>query len=159
MNPFSIKSLALIGLGLLLGVAGARADDLAIIVNKTNSLDSISSADLAKYFKAEKSKAPDGKKLVIVMQDVGRPERAAALKDIYKMSETEYNDYFVEATFTGAVAAAPKALPSGAAVKSFVAETPGGIGYVVSGDADASVKVLKIDGKAPGDADYKLKVK
>jgi hypothetical protein len=153
------RYLLLSSLGLALFVAGARAEDLAIIVNKTNSLENITSAELVKYFKAEKSKAPDGKKIVIVMQDAGRPERAAALKDIYKMSETEYNDYFVEATFTGAVAAAPKALPSGAAVKSFVAETPGGLGYALSSEADASVKVLKIDGKAPGDADYKLKMK
>ena len=139
--------------------AGDASGDLAVIVNKASKLDDVSSADLAKYFKADKSKAPDGTKLVIVMHDAGRPERDAALKGIYKMSEEAYTEHFVEATFTGAVTAAPKALPSAAAVKKFVAETAGGIGYVRASDADDSVKVLKVDGQAPGDANYRLKLK
>lgn len=132
------------------------AADLAIVVNKASSLDNLSSAELTKYFKADKSKAPDGTKVVIVMQAPGRAERAAALKGIYKMSESEYSDYFVEATFTGAVAEAPRALADGAAVKSFVAGNAGGLGYIAASEADDSVKVLKVDGKAPGDAGYKL---
>jgi len=138
--------------------AGDAGGDLAIVVNKACKLDDVSSSDLAKYFKADKSKAPDGTKLVIVMQDTGRAERNAALKGIYKMSEEAYTEHFVEATFTGAVTAAPKALPSAAAVKKFVAETAGGIGYIRGSDADDSVKVLKVDGQAPGEANYRLKL-
>ena len=139
--------------------AGDTAGDLAVIVNKSSKLEDVSSADLAKYFKADKTKTPDGTKLVLVVHDVGRAEREAALKGIYRMSEIAYTEHFVEATFTGAVAAAPKALPSAAAVKKFVADAPGGIGYVRGSDLDDTVKALKIDGKAPGDADYKLKLK
>ena len=153
-------------LGVLLAFAAAstvraddKADHLAIVVNKASKLDDISSADLQKYFKADKTKTPDGAKVVIVMQDAGRPERDGALKLIYKMSEREYTDFFVEATFTGAVSAAPKSFPSAAAVKQFAADTPGAIGYVRGSEADDTVKVLKVDGKAPGDADYKLKLK
>jgi hypothetical protein len=143
----------------LLAIAPLRAADLVIVVNKSCALDNVTSAELTKFFKAEKSKAPDGTKLVIVMQDSGRPERDAALAAIYHMSESEYNDYFVEATFTGAVATAPKAVSSGAAVKKFVSDTAGGLGYVRDSDVDDSVKVVKVDGKAPGDPDYKLKLK
>lgn len=145
-------------LAFVLGVVAARADDLAIVVNKACGLDHVTSAELAKYFKAEKTKAPDGTRLVLVVQDAGRPERDVALKKIYKMSESEYSDYFVEATFTGAVAAAPKSLPSSAAVKQFVAATAGGLGYIAASEADDSVKVLTVDGHAPGDADYPLKL-
>jgi hypothetical protein len=135
-----------------------KAGSLAIIVNKASKLSDLSLADLQKYFRADKTKAPDGVKIVIVMADAGRPERAAALKTIYKMSEAEYNDYFVGQTFTGAVAAAPKSLPSPSAIKLYVAQTPGAIAYVQAGDTDDSVAVLKIGGKSPGDADYPLKV-
>jgi hypothetical protein len=146
-------------IGLAFAITAARAADLAVIVNKTSALVNVSSTDLARYFKAEKTKAPDGKKLVIVMQEAGLPEREAALKGIYKMTEAEYADYFVEATFTGAVESAPKAMPTAVAVKKFVAEVPGGIGYVQLGDADDSIRILKIDGKLPGEPDYKLKIK
>jgi ABC-type phosphate transport system substrate-binding protein len=159
-----MKSLfLLIACALSFVAQNARADDaaadLAVIVNKASKLSDVTSVDLAKYFKADKTKTPDGTKLVIVMQDPGHGAREAALKDIFKMSEEAYNEHFVEATFTGAVAAAPKSLPSAAAVKKFVAETPGAIGYVHASEADDSVKVLKVDGQAPGEAKYGLKIK
>lgn len=155
--------LVFVGLLALALVSPARAedkaDDLAIIVHPGSKLDGVGFGDLQKYFKAEKTKSPDGAKIVLVMQDIDRPERAIVLKQIYKMSETEYADFFVEATFTGAVAAAPKAFPSGAMVKKFVASTPGALGYVRASETDATVKVLKVDGAAPGDPGYKLKSK
>ena len=159
LNPLSAGLATLLLLGVLSARAQDKADQLAVIVGKTSALESVTTAELQKYFKAEKSKAPDGTKIVIVMQDVGRPERDAALRDIYKMGEAEYGDYFVGQTFTGAVKSAPRSFPSPAAVKEYVAATPGAISYVRASDADDSVKVLKVDGKAPGDADYSLKMK
>jgi len=133
-----------------------KAGALAIVVNKASALDDVASPLLQKYFKAEKTKAPDGTKLVIVMMDLGRPERDAALHTIYKMSESEYNDYFVGQTFTGAVAAAPKSFASPGLIKQFVAGNVGAISYLRASDADDTVKVLKVDGKLPGDAGYPL---
>lgn len=139
--------------------AADKAQHLAIVVNKNSSLSDITSAELAKFFKAEKSKAPDGTKLVLVMQEAGRPEREAALQHVFKMSDGEFNKYFLQATFTGAVASAPRALANGRAVLRFVSESPGALGYVKGDEADDSVKVLKIDGKVPGDAGYALSCK
>jgi len=162
MKMLSMKLFLAVCVVTWLGLTGARAQDksacLAVIVNKSSSLSDVSSADLQKYFKAEKTKSPSGVKLVMVMADVGRPERTAALKTIYSMSEAEYNDYFVGQTFTGAVAAAPKALPTPAEIKLYVSQTPGAIAYIRASDADDSVTVLKIGGKLPGDADYGLKM-
>ena len=150
-------------LGVLLAATAAHADDkaqhLAIVANKNSSLSDVSSELLGKFFRAEKSKAPDGTKVVILMQDGGRPERDAALHAIFKMSEGEYNKYFLQATFTGAVAAAPKVLANSRTVLKTISETPGGLGYVKGDEADDSVKVLKIDGKSPGEAGYPLSLK
>ena len=148
-----------LGGALLPAQAQDKTDQLAIIVDKSSSLDNVTLAELKKYFMAEKTKAPDGGKIILIMQDPGNPERDAILRDIYKMSESEYNDYFVGQTFTGAVASAPKSLPSGAAVKQYVAATAGAISYMRASDADDSVKILKVDGKSVGDADYGLKIK
>lgn len=144
----------------LTGIAGLQAEDaLAIVVSKTCAVDSISSAELQKIFKAEKTKGPDGSKVVVVMRDAGSPERDAALAGILKMSEAEYKKYFLQATFTGAVQNAPKTLSSSEAVKQFVTTTTGGIGYIKSSDIDESVKILKVDNKAPTDPDYPLKLR
>ena len=160
MNSLLTKSILCAGLAILLSGLAARADDaLAIVVNVASKLDNVSSSELERYFKAEKTKTPDGTKLVIAMHAPGRPEREAALKYIYKMSEDEYTNFFVEATFTGAVSSAPKAFPSPGAVKKFIAATPGAISYLRESDVDATVKAVKVDGKPTSDPAYPLKVK
>jgi ABC-type phosphate transport system substrate-binding protein len=50
-------------------------------------------------------------------------------------------------------------MASSDALLNFVSSTPGAIGYVRASEANDSVKILKVDGVAPGDAAYKLKIK
>ena len=136
-------------------VAQDKADHLAIIVNKASGLENVTLADLQKYLKVEKTKDPSGAKLVVTQREPG-PERATLLRDVYKMTDGELSRYFLQATFTGTVAAAPKQIGPGAVAKKFVADTAGAISCVRASEADDSVKVLKVDGKAPGEAGYQL---
>ena len=139
--------------------AGDNSGDLAIIVNKSSTLTSLTSAELTKVFRAEKAKGPDGVKFVISMREAGSPERATALAGIYQMAEADYSKYFLQATFVGLVQSAPRQNSSPAAMRQFVASTPGGIGYVRASEVDDSVKVVQVDGHAPGDPSYPLKIK
>ena len=140
-------------------LAQDKAGDLAIVVAKNRDIDNVTSDELTKIFRAEKNKGSDGVRFVLIARETGSPERTAALAGIYKVSEDEYAKYFLQATFTGLVQAAPRSLTSPAAMRQFVASTPGAIGYLRGSDVDDSVKVVKVDGKSPGDADYSLKIK
>ena len=146
-------------LGISAAIAQDKNADLAVIVGKSSSLDSVTAAELTKIFRAEKPKGSDGVKFVLSMREAASPERNSVLSQIYQMSEAEYTKFFLQATFTGAVQSAPKQVTGAAAAKQFVSGTPGAICYVRGGEADDSVKVLKIDGKAPGEAGYPLKIK
>ena len=150
------KRISILTLLVFLQAGQALADNLVIVMAADSTTDGVTAADLAKTFRGEKSRTADGKKFVIVMREPGSGERAAALSQIYNMSEPEYKTYFLQATFTGTVTSAPKNQSSADSMKAFIAKTPGAIGYVWAKDVDASVKVIKIDGKGPGDADYKL---
>ena len=158
-----LKKLIVLGLMMALRICPANAQDkavdLAIIVAKDSTLTDLASQDLARIFEEEKSKDPDGHKWVIVMREPGSPERATALEKIYQMDEDTYATYFLRAVFAGRAQSKPKEFANAAALREFVAATPGAIGLLRAADADASVKILKVDGKAPGDADYGLKIK
>lgn len=132
-----------------------KADHLAIIVHKASGLDNVTLTELQKYLRAEKTKDPGGSKIVLTQREPG-PERDALLRGVYKMSDGELNRYFLQATFTGAMAAAPKQVGPGPIAKKFVADTAGAIGFVRASEADDSVKVLKVDGKTPGEAGYPI---
>jgi hypothetical protein len=156
------KLLALVPAILLRAAIAAAQDkssDLAIVVNASCSLDNVSSAELAKIFKAEKSKTPEGAKFLIGVRETGSAERKAALEAIYHMTDAEYEKFFLQATFAGTVTAAPKVLAGAGAARLFVAGSPGAICYLRASEADSSVKVVKVDGKAPGDPGYPIKIK
>jgi phosphate transport system substrate-binding protein len=150
---------ALVSANLGFAMAQDKSADLAIIVNKNNTLDNVTSEELAKIFRAEKAKNPDGVRFAVTTREVGSAERATALAEIYKMDEDAYAKYFLQATFVGIVQSAPRPLAGAGTAKQFVAVTPGAISYVRGSDIDDSVKVLKVDGKSPGDPGYPIKVK
>jgi ABC-type phosphate transport system substrate-binding protein len=123
----------------------AAGDEVDVIVNKANPVGELSPADAKKLFMEDKLTWPNGKRVTVLMLAPGQPERAILLRNMYKMSESDYGKYFLQAAFTGKVDAPRKDVGSAAEVKQDVAANPGAIGYVKSGDADDSVKiVLKI---------------
>ena len=131
---------------------------VAIVVNKSSPLSNVTLDELRKILMAEKSIGPDGQKFRVLMREPKQPEREAVLREVFRMNDAEYNRHFLQAVFTGAVQAAPKQIGSSGAVKSFVASTPGAIGYVRGDEVDDTVKLVRVNGKAPGDADYPLKL-
>jgi hypothetical protein len=155
------KHLTLAFLVLLsVGMAAAqdKSADLAIVVNESSLVDGVSSAELTKIFRMERTRSPGGFRYVVAVRNADSPEGSAALKDIYHMTDPEYEKFFLQATFTGNVQAAPKALTSAASVREFIASSPGAISYVRASESDASVKILKVDGKSPGDPGYPIKI-
>ena len=133
-------------------------EDLAIIVNRSNPVDNLPFADLRKIFLGERSHWPNGRKITVLMRGPGQPEREAALHLIYRMSERDFNRHFLQAAFTGAVQAAPKELVTTDGVHRFIFNVPGAIGYVRANELDESAKLVRVDGRAPGEPGYKLRL-
>jgi len=143
----------------LILLTGALADEaeLAVVVNKSATVATISSNELRQMTLGEKEKWPDGKKVIVVQTPAQSPERALVLKAVFKMTDVVLKRYMMHAAFTGQELAPPKDVASAAALKEFVARTPGAIGFILASDADDTVKVLKVDGASPGEPGYKLR--
>lgn len=140
----------------LLFVAVARADDVAIVVGKSVPIDNLSSAELGHIFRCEETTV-GGTKITVYNREKGSVERGAVLRLIYHMNDSAYSRFFMQAVFTGAITEGPKIAAGAAAAKQAVAGTPGAISYVLASQVDGSVKIVKVDGQAPGDAGYPLK--
>ena len=132
--------------------------EIAVIVNKSNPVEDLPLSELREYFLAERGHWPNGGgKVRVVMLEQGAPARESALRLIYNMSEKAYVSYFLGKKFRGETPEEPRQQASAADVIKFVSFVPGAIGYVRPEEVDASVKVLRVDGLAPGDPGYKLK--
>ena len=137
---------------------GGAEQALAIIVNQSNPVENFSFEELRKIFLGERSHWPNGRRITLVMLDPSQPERKVVLRDIYGMSEKDFNNHFIQGVFTGAVFVSPKTLANASDVRNFVFNVPGAIGYVRASDVDSSVKVLRVDGRLPEDKDYRLRL-
>lgn len=131
---------------------------LAIVVNRANPIDGMTSAELRKIFLGTRSHWPNGRRITVAMLDYEQPERKAVLRQIYRMDENTYRAYFLKEVYRGEVFSAPKSLASPLVMRKFIFNAPGAIGYLRSSDVDESVKVLRIDGHLPDDKDYPLQI-
>lgn len=136
--------------------APASRTPLAVIVNRSNPTDRLGRRELRALFLGEKTTWPNGRRVTPVLGEPGQPERAAALRLIYGMSEDDMARHFSHRTVAGSAASGPRALASADGVRRFVFNVPGAIGVVRLADVDATVKVLRIDGAAPGEPGYAL---
>jgi hypothetical protein len=91
------------------------------------------------------------------MREPGVGEREAVLRLVYDMDEKGFNSYFLGKKFRGELLEEPRQRSSTSDMIKTVANLPGAIGYVRSEEVDASVKVLRVDGLAPGDAGYRMR--
>ena len=117
----------------------------SLVVQKGNPATSISKAQFRKMMMGESSSWPGGGKSVVLMGPAGDGSRAAALKQICGMGESDFSKHALQASFDGGSQSMPKTLPSTSAVRNVVALTPGGVGIVEATEAGPGLKVLPIE--------------
>lgn len=123
------------------------AHHMAVVVNKDNTVENVTSAHLAKIFKGEVKKWPDGKIVVLVMHG-SSPDEITTLEHLSKMSETEVKELI--ASHKDSI----RTVGTDAEVIEAVAGIPGAIGFVEEHSITDRVHVVRVDGRLPMEAGY-----
>jgi hypothetical protein len=126
-------------------------DALAVVVNKNNTVENVTQAQLCKILMGQAAWS-SGKPVSALLRSSG-PEREIVLHTICSMSGIDFMQTLLKSGGT-----APKSLSSDAAVKQLVTTLPGAIGFLHMADVTDAVRIVKLDGAAPGDPGYKLKL-
>jgi hypothetical protein len=137
-------------------VGGAARDPnaLAVIVNKNNPVNDLSSSDLRRILLGEREYWKGSRKITLLLPTLGTQERVSTLR-LVDMDEADYKKHWVEKSSASGTSVVPAAPASGFAV-NLVAETEDAIAVVPMADVKGSVKVLRIDGYLPSDAAYPI---
>ncbi len=120
---------------------------MAIVTDKENTTENVSSAHLAKIFKGEVKKWPDGRNVVVVMHGSSADE-IGTLARLTKMSNAEVKAMIEERKDS------LRKVATDAEVIDAVATTPGAIGMVEERSITDRVRVIKVDGKLPMESGY-----
>jgi hypothetical protein len=131
--------------------ASSEAKQLAVIVDKTNNLGGMSATDLAKVFKFDNHKWPDGRPVILVLRDPSTPEMQTAIQKLYHMQSEEFKA-LLAAHQSGVII-----VRSEEELLKSVESIPGAVGLVDVYSINGHVNVLKVDGKLPLEQGYYLK--
>jgi len=123
------------------------AHHMAVVVNKDNGVENVSSAHLIRILRTDIRKWPDGKNVVLILHRAS-PGETETLERLNKMSPADMK------TFLAAHKDSIQFVDTDADVLKIVQAEPGAIGLVDVRSVDGSINVVKVDGKLPMEAGY-----
>lgn len=123
------------------------AHHTAVVVNKENAVENVTSAHLGKIIRGEVKKWPDGKNIVLVLHKDSAGE-TETLERLNKMSAAEWK------SFLGAHRDSIHFVDSDADVLREVQSEPGAVGLVEVHSIDNTINVVHVDGKLPMEFGY-----
>lgn len=123
------------------------AHHTAVIVNKNNGVENVTSVHLAKMIRGELKKWPDGKNIILVLHKDSAGEREV-LEHLNKMSAAEWNTFVV--THRESILF----VDTDAEVLKAVQAEPGAVGLIEVRSVDSTVNVIRVDGKLPMELGY-----
>lgn len=155
-----VLGLALATLQFLQPVSGQSAPptDVAIIVNRQNSIDNLSLEDLRNILLGRRTHWSPGRPIsLIVLPSTGANERNIVLRKVVSMDEGAYRKHWLGRVFRAESASAPTTADSLDMIRRAVSRIPGAIGVVSLATAGSDVKVVRINEMLPGHPSFPLR--
>jgi ABC-type phosphate transport system substrate-binding protein len=134
-----------------------QAAPIAVIVHEDVPVDEVSLPELRRIFRGERLFWAGDMTITLLAPPRGSRERQVLLGKVYeRRSEAEYKRFWINKLFDKRGQTAPKITGSPKMSASLVREIPGAIALVPADRIPRGVKVLRIDGRSPGEEGYPL---
>lgn len=134
----------------------AAATDIAIVAHPEVPVDNLTLTELRNLFLGDRQFWRSSMRVTLLIRAPEARERDVILSKIYKMSEAQFRQYWIGKVFRAEASAGPKIVYSNDMAASLVGSIPGSVAFVDASQVPKGLKVLKIDGKAPGEKGYPL---
>ena len=129
--------------------------EIAVVVNRSNPVDDLPALELRRILLGERRFWRGNVQIKLALPAPGSRERERILARVLGMNPTEFGKLWRDKVFRGEAPDEPMSLPS-ESLGAYARETPGALTFIARKNVDASMKVLKLDGKAPGQPGYIL---
>ena len=134
----------------------SRGADIAVVVHPDTPVTDLSLSEVRKVFLGERQYWNSKLPVVLIIRAPVARERDVVLKVIYQMSEAQFKQYWVAKIFRAESASPPKIVYSNDMQYELVSAMPGAIAFIDARNVRPGLKVLRVDGHLPGDAEYPL---
>lgn len=135
----------------------AGEGDVAVVVNDDTPVTDLSLAEVRKVFLGERQYWNAKLPVVLLIRAPVARERDVVLRVIYQMTEAQFKQYWIAKIFRAEVTSPPKIVYSNDMQYDLVTAIPGAIAFVDSRNVRPGVKIVRVDGRLPGDKNYPLR--
>jgi hypothetical protein len=139
------------------GTGGQATADIAVVVNPSVGIDNLSIAELRRILLGDREFWSAGARITLLIRAPIARERDAVVRDVCQMTEAQFRQHWIGKVFRADTPSGPKIVYSAEMAIDQVSRTPGAITFVQAPVTNRSVKVLRIDGRTPGQSGYSLK--
>ena len=136
-------------------VRGAEGGVLVVFVSKASDVHDLKLTELRRLFSAADDSGLTGRRRVAVNHVARSVDRIRFDRAVLHMEAAEVRRFWIDRKLRG-LPGAPRAVSSVPMIVHLVAWLPAGIGYARPAQLTDDVRIIHIDGKAPGDAGYPL---
>jgi hypothetical protein len=151
-----LLALCLIALRLTPAAAQAPAD-IAVVVHPDVPVDNLSLGDLRRLLLGDREFWPASVRVTLLVRAPIARERDVVLKNVCQMTEAQFRQHWIAKVFRAETALAPKIVYSSEMAIDLVTRIPGAITFVDASQMRSGLRVVKIDGRLPGDRGYLLR--
>ena len=135
----------------------AATADIAVVVRPDSPVDDLTLSQTRKLLLGEQQFWNSNLRVTLLLRAPAAREREVVLKVIYRMNEAEFRQYWISKMFRAESTSGPKVVYSNEMATELVNALPGSVAFVDASQVPKGLKILKIDGKLPGQPGYPLK--
>ncbi|HLJ86602.1 MAG TPA: hypothetical protein VKZ53_07245 [Candidatus Angelobacter sp.] len=163
-NRMKVRIKILLGLACCLGLTGfsdpqARHElgDVVLVVNGNVPVANLSLFDARHIFMGEQHYWNSNLPVVLIVPPAGTRQHDVMLHTLYRMNSSQYRQYWIGRIFRGEAISPPKTAESSEIANALVSSLGGCITIMNSEEVRPGSKVLRINGKFPGERGYPLR--
>lgn len=146
----------LIALLVLAAPGAALADAIAVVTHPGVPVDDISFGEIKKILRGDREFWSAGNPVTLIVRAPVAMERTLLLETVYEMSEAQFRQYWISKVFRAEAVAEPRIVLSSDETAELLAVIEGAVGLIRADEVPQGLKILRVDGKNPGEAGYPL---
>jgi len=136
---------------------GESLKNIAVVVHPDVPVDNLTLGELRRILLGDREFWSSGVRVTLLIRAPIALERDAAVQSACQMTEAQFRQHWIAKLVRAETPSGPKIVYSAEMAIDQVSRLPGAITFVQGPVTAKNVKVLKIDGRLPGQAGYFLK--
>jgi hypothetical protein len=132
------------------------AGDIAVVVHPDVPVDNLTLSELRRLLLGDREFWPASLRVTLLIRAPIAHERDVVLKNVCQMTEAQFRQHWIAKVFRAETALAPKITYSTEMGVDLVNRMPGAITFMDASQVGRGLKVVRIEGRLPGEKGYDL---